>query len=282
MWAWWLGAALASPYAFRATGEVVGVTDTTTLGVAARVPTRAMAAFTWSYDDTIADTLVGLPDAQYPVDAPHRMVLDVGDLQFSSTPIPDISVYIGDNLQVGNWDILSLWCPLITQTRGPPLGLPNQLLWRLTDVSRTALSSVALPTTPPVIADWDRSPISAQGYDGVGGLWLIEIAPRTSRRVPYLEVSPGAGVARFGASGLSPAGRVAVLTAAAPGATFLPAGPCAGAWVPLQSPVVRATLRADAAGELAFDAALPAAVSGLEVALFDWGTCTVSTGAVLP
>jgi hypothetical protein len=280
---WFLSTtALAAPYAFRATGDVVGVTDTTTLGVMARIPMGTFAALTWSYDDATPDTLPAWSEANYPLSSPHHMTFDVGAYQFSSTPVPDSAVYLGDNLAAGNWDLMLIWSRLTTQTNGPVLGIPNQISWRLTDTTRAALNGVAPPTTAPVIADWGRSPFVVNGFDGLGGLYLVEVAPRTSQRVPYLDVTSVGGLAHFEASALTPRGRVAVLTGAGPGSTHLPGGRCAGAWVPLQGPTVRASLTADAAGELAFDAAPPPALSGAPVVFFDWGTCTVSTTSWLP
>lgn len=272
----------AAPYAFRTTGEVVGVTDTTTLGLVARIPQGTFAAMTWSYDDTSPDTLPAWGEADYRISAPHTVTMDVGGFQFSSTPVPDASIYLGDNLAVGNLDLLRVLNNLTVQTRGAPLGLPHNIMWRLVDSTRAALTGVAPPTTPPIVANWDRSPFIVNGFDGLGGIYLIEAAPRTSRRVPYLEVSPAVGLAHFEASALTPRGRVAVLTGAGPGSTHLPGGRCAGAWVPLETPSVRASLTADAAGELAFDAAPPPALSGAPVVFFDWGTCTVSTTSWLP
>lgn len=269
----------ASPYAVRVVGRLDSVLDTTG-ALNGLVQTGDPVVFTYAYDDTGVDTDPDPQGGVYRFSAPDFLVeVDVGTLSFETGPTAWVELY----LRTGGFAQYHARSALTVVRRGPALLDRPAALFILQDITGQALSSVALPSTPPVLSDWPPNyPLQLSTYGGGGREWLMTSSAAFVRPVPYLRARAAGQQTDVFASGLTPRRPVAVLTAADRGRTVVPAGPCAGASVALDAPVVQTTLVANAAGEVALQTTLPPALQGQRLVFFDLTTCTASTTATLP
>lgn len=90
------------------------------------------------------------------------------------------------------------------------------------------------------------------------------------------------GVVDLVATGLTPSGKVAVVTGDAPGADLIPGGACAGGISGVSGLVYRGRFTADAAGGLARSPTVGAPDCGTVIQLVDLTTCTPTDVASFP
>lgn len=279
---WLLLAALsaeASPYAFRVVGRVDDIYDTTAL-LAGQIAVGEPVVFTYAYDTVTSDLDAAFDAALYRFAPPDfRVEVDIGGSSLETADSGSFQVA----LRTGAFASWQVYDALPTIARGPlTIGRP-MALFLMQDPSGQALRSLALPATPPSLVVWPTVYDLQFSTFGTGGReWLISSAARDIRRVPYLRAHDAAPQTDLFASGLTPRRSVLALTSPDRGVTAVPSGPCQGAYVPLQAPVVRATLTADATGQIALQPVIPPALQGQRLVLFDLASCTASTTAILP
>jgi hypothetical protein len=138
----------------------------------------------YRYDSSTPDSFPSNPRSgvyQYYT-APYGIYLSAGDFAFQTDPVNvDFFVGIYDRPDGDNYLLRSY----------SNLPLPNDLIvwhisWQLDDYSGTALSSDMLPTTPPVLEDWEYDSGLMIQLGDKGGLTLgaevssVELVPEPS------------------------------------------------------------------------------------------------------
>jgi hypothetical protein len=93
---------------------------------------------------------------------PYIMSLTIGSLIFQTNPTNvDLVIGLTNNYSGGSWDSYGVTSyNNLTLDNGVSI---DRLHWQLDDYSGTALSSDALPTTPPVLSQWQSNQLSVRG-----------------------------------------------------------------------------------------------------------------------
>ena len=171
----------AEPISIAITAQVRSVDDSSgVLGGAILVGDAITGTYTYESTTPDGNTLPTVGDYRHTT-APFGITLDVGGLTFKTDPNQvDFLVEIvndHDNPSRDNY-LLRSYNNLFDRSAPPDPLLPelpvmNHISWQLDDPTSAALSSEALPTAPPVLADWQ----SIFGLDisstGPSGLFLI-------------------------------------------------------------------------------------------------------------
>lgn len=141
-----------------------------------------------------------------------------------------------------------------------------------------------LPEDLPDVAGADgRAILAFSQLDGVEEREVQRIAQRTLGVPMSLTVAGSCpGEVTLELAGAEPFGSVALVSAAAPGQTSLPGGPCAGITLDLDSPSLLGSAGADAEGRLMLTGEAAADLCGHFVQAVDAATCGTSSFVQLP
>ncbi len=110
---------------------------------------------TYTYDSSAVDSnpLLQVADYRYTT-APNGIRLTINGLSFATDPANvDLIIELADNYQERDNFVLISYNNLFAVSAPGPV-VSNIISWQLDDPTQTALSSVALPRRPPVLADW--------------------------------------------------------------------------------------------------------------------------------
>ncbi|MCJ7777770.1 MAG: PEP-CTERM sorting domain-containing protein [Sedimentisphaerales bacterium] len=158
-----LNQAQAVPITIEITGEVTNFSDGT--GLLNTIHVGSIFSGSYTYDTSTPDTNPALDLGDYfHYNTPCGIDLTVGGFVFKTDPnniklLVEVSNNYSyqDNYLVRSYNNLFLY-------NGVDV---DHISWQLDDYSGTALSSTALPTTAPVLSDWDYNNLIISG--GIGG-----------------------------------------------------------------------------------------------------------------
>jgi hypothetical protein len=168
------------------TAEVTSISDGTPTGfLKSRVDVGDTMTGVYIYDSSTPDSDAWASVGLYEYDAPPAgITLMVGGLVFMTDPENvDFTVEIRDNAGYvwGREDSYSLE----SQNNLPlPNGFPFHISLELRDSSFSALSSVALPTTAPILEDWETRLIAIRGSRGREHWFGILANPTSAVLIP--------------------------------------------------------------------------------------------------
>jgi hypothetical protein len=160
------------------TAEITEVADPDGL-LSGQLGVGSIITGSYTYDSSTLDSALGPSIGRYlHYSPPYGISLSGGGFVFQTDPdnvdflveIGNNSVATTDNYLIRSWNNLPLYDNVEV----------GEVWWQLDDSTGTALSSDALPTTPPVLEDWDFDwGIKIQGGIPYESAFYIE-APVTS------------------------------------------------------------------------------------------------------
>jgi hypothetical protein len=155
----------AAPITIGIEARVSLITDDDNL-LEGKVNVNDIITGSYTYDTDTLDTNPASDSGEYRYYTPPcGVVLTFGDFVFG-TDFSNVEFIVGiDNVSIGFLDRYS-----VASHNNMPLynGVDvENISWQLEDYSGTALSSTELPTTAPVLSDWDYNNLIISG--GIGG-----------------------------------------------------------------------------------------------------------------
>jgi len=172
------GLAQAESVTIAITGEVTSLNPGTVLGDSVQVSDTFTGTYT--YDSSVIPNIDNAGIYHYIQNAPHGVDVLVDQFEFktSSTQTGGFAISIAnDQIVNGIYDGYDIYS---NQNIPLPGGFSAySIYWRLSDSTHTALSSTALPTTAPILSNWNWSSFAIGGWDqyiperdSFTGFWL--------------------------------------------------------------------------------------------------------------
>jgi hypothetical protein len=149
----WTGSLRAELITIYLTAEVTALDDRDNL-LESKVSIGDIITGSYSYgSDTLDTNPLDEAGEYWHYSPPYGISLNVGGFVFQTDPqnVDFLVAVVNDHLNEYDLYLLQSYINL-PLTNGVHVGY---ISWQLDDYSATALSSVALPTTPPVLGDWE-------------------------------------------------------------------------------------------------------------------------------
>ncbi len=134
---------------------------------------------TYTYDSALLNTSTWSGRGQYVHNSPYGMDIFLGEFEFKTAPTHtgQFVVSIEDNIPAtptypnpsDSYSILSFEnVPLFNDYT------VDGIEWSLRDSTETALSSIALPLTAPILNQWDLNRVFIYGLDNSGNRYTVQ------------------------------------------------------------------------------------------------------------
>jgi hypothetical protein len=163
------GLAQAVPITIQISGNITALAGTGRESVPDTIHTGVSFTGTYTYESsTVASTING-GVGHHIHNAPYGISLSLGGYTFATAPnhVGQFDMWIvNDAPENGLHDLYLVRSYGNIST--PSVDFTSSIEWNLWDYTHTALSSDALPTTAPVLTDWNHNLLEMSGYDSLG------------------------------------------------------------------------------------------------------------------
>jgi hypothetical protein len=166
------GLTQAVPITIQISGNITVVAGTGRGSVPNTIHAGSTFTGTYTYDSLASDSDSSVQRGVYQYNSPYGISINLGGYEFKTAP----NHTDGFKIWIRNDELTYSSLPMDRYTVGSseivstlPAGFETLGIgWYLTDTTHTALSSDALPTTAPVLTDWNYNSFDISCVDSLG------------------------------------------------------------------------------------------------------------------